>query len=52
MLLSMHTMNAPNPLVWILGQLLLDVIRLLMLGGHSKAALKAENLFLGKQLTL
>jgi transposase InsO family protein len=52
MLLSMHTMNARNPLVWILGQLLLDVIRLLMLGGHSKAALKAENLFLGKQLTL
>jgi hypothetical protein len=44
MLPGMHTVNSLKQLLSIVHDLLLDGIRLLLLGSHSKAALKAENL--------
>jgi hypothetical protein len=52
MLPGMHTVDSLKRLVSILHDLLLNSIRLLLLGSHSKAALKAENTFLRKQLAL
>jgi putative transposase len=48
----MHMVNSLKQFLSIVHDLLLDGIRLLLLGSHSKAALKAENLFLRKQLAL
>jgi hypothetical protein len=48
----MHTVDSLKQLLSILHDLFLDGIRLLLLGSRSKAALKAENLFLRKQLAL
>ena len=52
MLPRMHMVNSLKQFLSIVHDLLLDGIRLLLLGSHSKAALKAENLFLRKQLAL
>ena len=52
MLPSMHTVDSLNQLLSILHDLFLDGIRLFLLGSRSRAALKAENIFLRKQLAL
>lgn len=48
----MSRCDAVLRLIWTLLNLLLDVGRLMTLGVRSSAALKAENLFLRKQLAL
>ena len=48
----MQTVNSLKQFLSIVHDLFLDGILLLLLGSHSKAALKAENIFLRKQLAL
>ena len=50
--IAMKTVLALHRLISLLVALLQDAIRFLVLGTHSKVALKAENIFLRKQLAL
>ncbi len=48
----MHSVDTLTSLVSLILNLLLDAIRFVLLSTRSSAALKAENLFLRKQLAL
>jgi hypothetical protein len=50
--MTMSTIRAINHSITILSAILLDVLRFVSLGVRSNAALRAENLFLRRQLTL
>ena len=48
----MHTVDTLTSLLSVILDLLLDALRFMLLGARCKAALKAENLFLRKQMAL